>query len=75
MPDWQADGGAHRPEAQALALDASLAQDTLGWRPLLSAEEAVAWTVEWHVHVGAGEAARAVSLDQIARYQDLSAAQ
>lgn len=72
VPDWRADTASHRPEAQSLALDPSLANETLAWRPLLSPEQAVAWTVEWYARVGDGEPARAVSLEQIVRYEELA---
>lgn len=74
VADWQPDPQAHRPEASSLALDATLAHNSLGWRPLLAQEDAVAWTVEWHTRVADGEPARAVCLDQIERYQRLAAA-
>ena len=74
VPDWQIDNAAHRPEAANLALDASLARAVLGWRALLSQEDSVAWTVEWHARTDAGEAPRAVALEQIERYQSLVAA-
>lgn len=74
VPDWQADTGANPPEAESLALDASLAGDVLGWRPALSQEDGIAWSVEWYARIGDGEAARDVCLEQIARYEDLLAA-
>jgi len=74
VADWQADTGASRPEAESLALDASLAGEVLGWRPVLSQEEGVAWSVEWYARVGDGEPARDVCLEQIARYEGLLAA-
>ena len=69
VPDWQIDNTAHRPEASNLALDSSLARETLSWRPVLSQEEGVAWTVEWHARTDAGESARDVALEQIASYE------
>lgn len=74
VPDWQADTGANRPEAESLALDASLADEVLAWRPMLSPEEGVAWTVEWYARVGGGEPARDVCHEQITRYEALLAA-
>ncbi|NKB48658.1 MAG: CDP-glucose 4,6-dehydratase [Alphaproteobacteria bacterium] len=70
VADWQTDATAHRPEASSLALDPSLARQTLGWRQVLSQDEGVAWTVEWHARVGDGEAARDVMLEQITRYEN-----
>lgn len=74
VPDWQADTGANPPEAKNLAIDPSLAGQTLGWRPVLAQEEGVAWSVEWYTRVGDGEPARDVCLEQIARYEALLAA-
>ncbi len=74
VPEWRDDPKASRPEAASLALDSSRAREVLGWRPVLSQEEGVAWTVEWHARVGDGESARDVSLEQIARYESLLAA-
>ncbi|MCZ6586697.1 MAG: CDP-glucose 4,6-dehydratase [Alphaproteobacteria bacterium] len=71
VADWQNDAGASRPEASSLALDPSLANQVLGWRPVLSQEEGVAWSVEWYKRIGDGEPARDVSLEQIARYESL----
>lgn len=73
VADWQPDPQTHRPEASTLALDATLARDSLGWHARLSQDDAVAWTVEWHTRVADGEPARAVCLDQIAHYQQLVA--
>ncbi len=74
VPDWVTDSKANRPEAASLALDSSLAHESLGWRPVLSQEDGVAWTVEWYARVSDGESARDVCLEQIARYESLTAA-
>jgi CDP-glucose 4,6-dehydratase len=71
--DWQTDAKTNRPEATSLALDSSLARQALGWRPVLSQEQGVEWSVEWYARVGDGEPARDVSLEQIARYENLLA--
>lgn len=71
VADWQTDSKVNRPEATALALDPSLARQVLGWRPLLSQELGVEWSVEWYSRVSDGESMRNVSLEQIARYEDL----
>jgi CDP-glucose 4,6-dehydratase len=47
-PGWRLDTGEHPHEAQFLTLDATRAHTLLGWRPLLSFDEAVAWTADWH---------------------------
>lgn len=59
---------ATRPEAGLLSLDSTKAKTSLGWRPRLSMEQAVALTVEWHrAHLGGAEM-RALSESQIERY-------
>jgi CDP-glucose 4,6-dehydratase len=62
------DEGPRPHEAGLLRLDCSKARAALGWRPVLSLEEALDWIVDWHTRVAAGEDARAVSLDQLDRY-------
>ena len=74
VADWQSDTKASRPEAESLALDPSLAHRTLGWHPILSQEDGVAWAVDWYTRVGNGETARDVTLEQITRYESLMAA-
>ena len=70
---WETVGAAHPHEATHLALDTSLATATLGWRPLLSFAEAVAWTVEWYrLHARSRALARVATLAQIERYEGLS---
>jgi CDP-glucose 4,6-dehydratase len=60
-------------EAAALKVDASRARMRLGWAPRLRLEDALAWTVEWHRRLAAGEAALALTDRQIARYGELGA--
>lgn len=58
-----------RHEAKLLSLDAAKARRQLGWRPRLSIENALQWTVEWYerYHVDPATARRATQ-DQIARF-------
>jgi CDP-glucose 4,6-dehydratase len=58
------------PETAELRLDASRARAELGWSPLLHLDEAVDWTVDWHRRQSAGEAARQLTLEQIAAYEE-----
>jgi CDP-glucose 4,6-dehydratase len=62
------DAGPRPHEAGLLRLDCAKARAALGWRPVLSLEQALDWIVEWHKQVAAGADARAVSLDQLGRY-------
>jgi CDP-glucose 4,6-dehydratase len=59
------------PEARALTLDAGLAARSLGFRPRLALDDALAWTVDWYRTFHAGQDMRAFSLEQIRRYEDL----
>ncbi len=58
-------------EARHLTLDASKADALLGWSPRLSLDEALAWVVEWHRAHGEARDMRAVTMQQIERYQAL----
>jgi CDP-glucose 4,6-dehydratase len=62
------DARAQPHEAALLRLDCSKARAALGWRPVLSLDQALDWIVDWHSQVTAGGDARVVSLDQLDRY-------
>ncbi len=70
---WVQDPGAHPREAQLLRLDATRARLLLGWTPALGFEEALDWTVEWHRARARGGDPRALSADQISRYEEKAA--
>ena len=53
-------------EAGLLTLDSTKAREILGWRDLLSLDEALAWTVDWEKSVASGRSAIDISIDQIA---------
>lgn len=59
------------PEAATLRLDASLAERALGWRPQLSLDESLDWTVQWWEADARGDDLRALATQQIAAYEDL----
>ena len=67
---WRTAEGEAPPEKIALTLDSSLARETLGWRPLLSINDTIAWTAGWFVSLEAGAVMRVVTSDQIADYMD-----
>ena len=71
---WQADSGDHPHEASALALDAERARRVLGWRPTLALDQALDWVIEWYRAAATGGDLRAVTGNQIARYQALCVA-
>ena len=67
---WTEDPRAHPPEAMTLRLDSSQARADLGWKPQLSLETALDWTIEWQqAWLGLGRAAPEITLRQIARYE------
>ncbi len=69
VQERQVDGGV---EVAAVELDAAAARSTLGWTPVWDLDTALEATTAWHRAVAAGHDARAVTLDQIDRFeQDL----
>lgn len=69
---WTLAQGAQPHEARLLTLDSALAEKTIGWRPKLSARDALQWTVEWYRSVEAGIPPRQITSEQIRRYETLS---
>jgi len=67
-PGWRLDGGEHPREASLLTLDATRARTTLGWRPLLPFDDAVAWTADWYQAFRNGDDVGAVTRGQIAMF-------
>ena len=59
-------------EAQALAIDASLAKRAIGFESRLDAPQAVALTMDWYRRQAAGEDALALCEAQIADYESRS---
>ncbi len=68
-PGWERDAAVHPPEAHALTLSSVLAERSLGWRPVLGIEEALAWTADWYRSYARGENMLRLSEAQIASYQ------
>ena len=67
---WEQDGDPGPPEAKTLALDASLAEATLGWRPALDLSTALAWTADYWRAAREGRDIRQFCLDQIEAYRE-----
>jgi CDP-glucose 4,6-dehydratase len=63
--EWEHDTGPHPHEAQHLSLDSSRARHRLGWRPLVTLEQAIAATVDWYEQLAAAADMRSVTLAQI----------
>lgn len=68
---WIVDRATHPHEAAVLRLDCSKAREVLGWRPVLALDTALEWVVEWYKGYAAGRDMRAITLEQIARYQQM----
>ena len=69
---WDYDKPTEMVEMKYLALDPTLAIERLGWKPRLTAREALAWSVEWYRAFDQRADARGLALDQIKRYQLLN---
>lgn len=65
---WCLDSSEHPHEANYLKLDCSKAKAMLGWRPLLSIETALDWTVEWYKGFYNRADIAQITAMQIARY-------
>jgi CDP-glucose 4,6-dehydratase len=70
---WIRDSAAGVHEAHMLRLDASKARIELGWKPRLSVETALEWSVEWYRACARREQMREFTLTQIAEYENLCA--
>ena len=70
-PGWTADIGKHPHEAPVLTLSSDLAERSLGWKPRLSIDDALRWTVDWYAAHRANKPMRQFSLDQIAQYMEI----
>jgi CDP-glucose 4,6-dehydratase len=70
-PGWRRDDDAQVvPETAELRLNASRAEAELGWTPALGLDDAVQWTVDWHRSQSEGADVRALTLGQIAAYEE-----
>lgn len=68
---WRMTEGPHPHEASFLKVDASKARARLGWRRRLPLDAALDWTVEWYGRHYDAAAAGPVTIEQIARYEQL----
>ncbi|MDQ3280019.1 MAG: CDP-glucose 4,6-dehydratase [Acidobacteriota bacterium] len=67
---WHTEDGDHPHEAPTLALDSSLAKETLQWKPLIDSETTIQWTTDWYKRRLAHESAAGLMSEQIARFEE-----
>ena len=67
---WKADAGEQPHEARYLKVDSSRARTRLGWAPRWGLQRALESVVEWYAAHRAGGDMRAVSLAQLASFQE-----
>lgn len=67
---WSRDSGEQPHEAHSLKLDSSKSRTLLGWKPRLSLQTALEWTVEWYKGVDEGKLPKDLTLQQIQKYQE-----
>jgi CDP-glucose 4,6-dehydratase len=66
---WELDLARHPHESRYLKLDCSKARALLGWQPKLDLLTALEWIVEWYRAFQQGDNLRALTQDQIARFE------
>ena len=69
---WVEDSAFHPSEARFLKLDASKSKAELNWHPALPLEQALGWIVEWYRAFAQRQDVRALTLEQIERYEGLT---
>ena len=68
---WSRDPGEQPHEAHLLKLDSSKSRTLLRWRPRLSLQTALEWTVEWYKGAAGGMSPKDLTLQQIRNYEEL----
>lgn len=68
---WRHEREAHSIEAKSLAIDASLAKQSLGFESRLDAPQAMSLTMEWYRRYANGEDAFVLCREQIKAYEEL----
>jgi CDP-glucose 4,6-dehydratase len=69
---WVRDSGPSVHEAHYLRLDASKANEELGWKPCLAIHEALQWTTSWYRAWVDGADVRQTTMAQIEAYEELA---
>ncbi len=66
---WILDESAHGPERETLTLDSQRARTVLGWRPRLTIDQAIEWTVEWWRRSNDPIGLRSLAIEQLRAYE------
>lgn len=66
---WRLDDNSFPKEAMLLRVDATKARVRLGWRPRLSLDDALSWTVDWYKAAAGGADVHDLTLQQIEAYE------
>jgi CDP-glucose 4,6-dehydratase len=69
---WISDPDENLHEATYLKLDCSKARSQLEWKPKLNIEESLNSTVNWYKAYANGKDMRAITIEEIARYEKIS---
>jgi CDP-glucose 4,6-dehydratase len=69
---WTLNKSNNPHEAGLLALDASKAQELLGWKNKLGLNDSIKWTIDWHKATESGQDAKSVSVNQIENFQKIN---
>jgi CDP-glucose 4,6-dehydratase len=69
---WIQADGPQPAEMRHLALNAEKAMSSLSWRSRLDARQTLEWTLDWYRRFDAGENPRAITVEQIERYESLA---
>lgn len=72
--EWRVEEDPTVHEARLLLLDARKARMELGWRPRMSLDDAIAWTVAWYRGFERSEDVATIARDQIGRFEELAVA-
>lgn len=70
-PNWVLEETPQLHEAELLALDASKAENQLGWKNHLSVDQALKWTVDWQKSLLSGEDPLQITENQLQRFWKL----
>ncbi len=66
--EWVSEERAQPDESKFLILDSDKSKSVLGWREKLDSTDSIRWSVEWSKRESNGEAARALTLEQLSSF-------